>query len=269
MAKSFLDTLLGDHSLPVEEVPVARISPSPHQPRLMFDEDALNSLAESIRRVGLINPIVVRKKAGGYELVAGERRLRAHQLLGRRRIAAYVREMDEATTIEITLVENIQRESLTPMEEARAISRLMSLQQLNQTRAAQKVGRSPRQVATLLRLLSLDPVVQDFIHNGELAVAVGRVLADISDVALQREWADKALARRLSAEALAALLAAGPAEDTGAPPPPPVHRHYSSLRQVIERLKKAEGTHAVEERDLGAFVELVIRLPKPPAGEGL
>ncbi len=272
MAKSFLDTLLGDHSLPVEEVLVHKVTRSPHQPREKFDEEALGSLAASIQEVGLINPIVVREKSSGYELVAGERRLRAHQLLGKKRIPAYVRTLNEATAIEVALIENIQRENLTPMEEARAINRLKSLQHLSQTEAAQKVGRSAKQVALLLKLLSLDPAVQDLVHQGTLSPTVARVLADIAEADAQKAWAKRAVEKSLSADQLTALLQAPAAPNAHLATVTKDHAAWlsnlKSLKTTLGKLKKlGNGATHVEERDLGDTVEYVIRVPKNGAAE--
>ncbi len=173
----------------ITEVETGRISPNPHQPRRTFAEDALTTLAESIRQYGIVQPLVVRKKEDGYELIAGERRLRAAKLAGLHTVPVIVKEYTQNLASEIALVENLQREDLDAIEEAIAYKRLMNEFSLTQEEVAHKVGRSRSHVGNTMRLLQLAPAIQDDIIAGELSPGQARPLIAISDPERQVELA--------------------------------------------------------------------------------
>ncbi|MBN8829342.1 MAG: ParB/RepB/Spo0J family partition protein [Sphingomonadales bacterium] len=182
----------------VQLLPVSRITPHPDQPRRQFDEQALEELAESIRARGVIQPIIVRSMSDDrYQIVAGERRWRAAQKAQLHQIPAIVRGFSEAETLEIALVENIQREDLNPIEEAQAYKRLIGQFQHSQEALARIVGKSRSHIANLMRLLDLPVEVQDLITNGRLSMGHGRALIGSPDcVALARDIAAKDLSVR-------------------------------------------------------------------------
>lgn len=159
-----------------QELLIKNIAANPYQPRCNFDEEKLQELAASIKEFGVVQPVVVRKKGRSYELVAGERRLRAAGLAGLTKVPAIVKDYDDAKMMEIALIENIQRHDLNPIEEAQGLRRLMHEFKLTQEQTAEKVGRSRSAVANILRLLNLPEQVQKQIINGVLTMGQAKQL---------------------------------------------------------------------------------------------
>jgi ParB family chromosome partitioning protein len=158
------------------EIPISRITANPWQPRQQIDEDGLQALAASIAEHGVLQPIVVTETLDGYRLIAGERRLRAARLAGLDRIQAVVRQLEDHQHLELALVENLQRSDLGPMDEARAFRQLIDEFGFTQETVAERVGRARSTVANTLRLLDLDPAVQQAIVDGRLTEGHGRAL---------------------------------------------------------------------------------------------
>lgn len=159
-----------------QELLIKNITANPYQPRCNFDEEKLQELAASIKEFGVVQPVVVRKKGRNYELVAGERRLRAATLAGLTKVPAIVKDYDDAKMMEIALIENIQRHNLNPIEEAQGLRRLMQEFKLTQEQTAEKVGRSRSAVTNILRLLNLPEQVQAHIINGVLTMGQAKQL---------------------------------------------------------------------------------------------
>lgn len=159
-----------------QELLIKNIAANPYQPRCNFDEEKLQELAASIKEFGVVQPVVVRKKGRSYELVAGERRLRAAGLAGLTKVPAIVKDYDDAKMMEIALIENIQRHDLNPIEEAQGLRRLMQEFKLTQEQTAEKVGRSRSAVTNILRLLNLPEQVQEQIINGVLTMGQAKQL---------------------------------------------------------------------------------------------
>ena len=159
-----------------QELLIKNIAANPYQPRCNFDEEKLQELAASIKEFGVVQPVVVRKKGRSYELVAGERRLRAAGLAGLTKVPAIVKDYDDAKMMEIALIENIQRHDLNPIEEAQGLRRLMQEFKLTQEQTAEKVGRSRSAVTNILRLLNLPEQVQKKIINGVLTMGQAKQL---------------------------------------------------------------------------------------------
>lgn len=159
-----------------QELLIKNIAANPYQPRCNFDEEKLQELAASIKEFGVVQPVVVRKKGRSYELVAGERRLRAAGLAGLTKVPAIVKDYDDAQMMEIALIENIQRHDLNPIEEAQGLRRLMQEFKLTQEQTAEKVGRSRSAVTNILRLLNLPEQVQKQIINGVLTMGQAKQL---------------------------------------------------------------------------------------------
>lgn len=179
-------------------LPIERIVRSRFQPRTTIDPDALQALADSIRAQGVVQPIVVRAAvAGRYEIIAGERRWRAAQLAGLAELPALVREVSDQIALAMALIENIQRENLNPLEEARALQRLIEEFALTHEQAAGAVGRSRAMVSNLLRLLELNADVQQLVQDGKLEMGHARALLPLAP-ALQQEAARQVLLRGLS-----------------------------------------------------------------------
>ncbi|MBE0467390.1 MAG: ParB/RepB/Spo0J family partition protein, partial [Candidatus Desulforudis sp.] len=169
----------------LREIALSEIRTSPRQTRRAFSPDKLTELASSIEEVGLVQPIVVRQSGDGYELVSGERRLRAFQALGRERIPAVVSEMPEAEAAAAVLIENIQREDLSPVEEALAYRSLVEEFDLTQEEVARRVGKSRVHVTNSLRLLTLPLQVQEIVGSGALSAGHARALLAMNDPARQ------------------------------------------------------------------------------------
>lgn len=169
----------------VAEVEIAAVRPNPYQPRQKFDEKSLDELAASILQLGVIQPITVRATENGFEVISGERRLRAARRAGFRRIPAYIREADTEAMLEMAIVENIQREELNPIEVALGYLRLIEECDLTQEQVAQKIGKNRATVANFLRLLKLPPRAQASLRDGRVSVGHARALISIPDDALQ------------------------------------------------------------------------------------
>ena len=191
----------------VQEIAISEIQANRYQPRQEFDESALEDLKESVQRIGVIQPILVRRLPGtGYELIAGERRLRASKLAGLKSVPAMIREYNDAEISEIALIENIQREDLNAIEEARAYARLMKDFGLTQDIMAKKIGRSRSHIANFLRLLKLEDQVQEYVANGTLSMGQAKPLLALENQVLQREAAEYIQSEELSARQCESLV---------------------------------------------------------------
>lgn len=165
---------------PVTDLPVDSITANPQQPRKAFEDKALQQLAESLRQSGVLQPVVVRRMNGGYQLIVGERRWRAAKLAGLSQIPAVVREATDAQSLELALVENLLREDLNPMEEAEAYQRLLAEFGWTQEELAQRVGRDRSTIANCLRLLKLPEVIQTDLRAGRLSMGHARALLSLT-----------------------------------------------------------------------------------------
>ncbi len=215
-----LGALLGDTSLdpvdvPVTTLPLQKVEPNPLQPRQDFDPEALQTLADSIRLHGMIQPLTVRQMEGGYyQIIAGERRWRAARLAGLDQVPVHVLQADDKTVMELALVENLQREDLNPMEEAQGYQSLLSEYGLTQEQAAEMVGRSRSAVANALRLLSLSPELAELVRQGTLSAGHARALLSLKTEKQRQQAAQRIIALQLSvrqAETLCRNLNQAPA----------------------------------------------------------
>jgi ParB family chromosome partitioning protein len=197
------------------EIPVAEISPNPHQPRVHFDEESLAELAASITQLGVLQPILVRPVDGGYQLIAGERRWRAAQRAGLASVPAIVRGSDDVSAVEQALVENLHRDDLTPLEEAAAFQQLIEDFELTHDEVARRVGKSRSAITNTLRLLGLPPAVQHLLADGRLSAGHARALLGTPDRALQERLARQAASEGWSVRATEEAVRGG-----GVPPSP-------------------------------------------------
>ena len=210
-------------------LPITRVEPRQDQPRDHFDEERLQDLAASISRHGLIQPVIVRKlDSGDYHIIAGERRWRAARLAGLAEIPVRVLRADDQSVAELALVENLQREDLNPMEEARGYQKLMQDYDLTQEEAAAGVGKSRSAVANALRLLNLSTPVSEMVESGVLSAGHARTLLALEDPSLQKRAAEQVLAKTLSVR---------------------------KTEQMVSRLKK-EAAKALEEEEAAAEDEV-------------
>jgi ParB family transcriptional regulator, chromosome partitioning protein len=174
------------------QIAIDLIEPSPYQPRTRFREEALDELARSIQSSGIIQPLVVRPVGNRYQLIAGERRWRAAQRAGLTSVAAIVHQVPDELALEMTLVENIQREDLNAMEQARAFERLMDEFNATQEAVAERTGKDRATVANAIRLLKLEPTIQDWIEEGKLTAGHGRALLAVLDSQMRMRYAQRA-----------------------------------------------------------------------------
>lgn len=223
----------------VHEVAVSQISPNPKQPRTDIDEQAVSELSDSIKKVGVLQPVIVRPLGDGYQIVAGERRWRAARQAGLERLPVRVVSIGETEALEIALIENLQREDLNPIEEARGYRRLLTDHQMTQAELADKVSKSRSAVTNALRLLDLPDEVQSLVYDGKLSAGHARAILGVPDEGLRVRLAEKVAGEGLSvreAETLARLYAAGQSERTSRPQTP------KAFKVVARKLRKALGT---------------------------
>ena len=228
----------------VVQIPVAKIDVNPDQPRRTFDEHALEELAESIRSVGVIQPIAVTERAGRYTIIAGERRYRAARLAGLKEIPAIVREWDETIRLEVALIENLQREDLNPIEEAMGIRSLMDQCGYTQENAAQRLGKSRPAIANLLRLLTLDEKVIAMVKAGQLSAGHARALVAVSKER-QVKLAELTVQQGFSVRQLERLCAQ-PEEEPKKPEKP---RRTGELNELERMAREIFGTRAKIDGD--------------------
>jgi ParB family chromosome partitioning protein len=245
---------------PQVETDIDRLAPNEFQPRGHVDEAQLQELAQSIRTNGIIQPIVVRRVGDRFQIIAGERRWRAAKLAGLLRVPIVVREVApgrEKTLLEMALVENIQRENLNPIEEARAYRRLADQFQLRQEDIAAAVGKDRASIANFLRLLKLPDEVRTEVATGRLSMGHARALLSLADEADQRRTARDVIARSLSVRETESLVKK--ITESGAParapaPPAPVDVH---TRAAEDRLKRLLGTRVrIARRGKGGRIEI-------------
>jgi ParB family chromosome partitioning protein len=185
-----------------KEIPVGSIVPNRHQPRARFDETALDNLASSLRQHGMVQPIVVRRVGERYEIIAGERRWRAAKKIGFPTVPVVVKEIPDDRLLEFAIVENIQRQELNPIEEAKAYFQLGELLRLTQEQVADRVGKSRPQVANTLRLLRLPSDLQGLIASEQLSAGHAKVLLGLEDHQQQRALAHESIEKQMSVRAL-------------------------------------------------------------------
>src|SRR5216684_8114975 len=221
-----------------QQIDIDLIDPSPYQPRTRFREEALEELARSIKASGIIQPLVVRPIAGRFQLIAGERRWRAAQRAGLTKVSAIIRQVSDELALEMTLVENIQREDLNAIEAARAFERLMDEAQLTQEAVAERTGKDRATVANSIRLLKLEPKIQDWIEEGKLSGGHGRALLAVTDGQLRMRYAQRAARGGLTVrqiEKLASRRSRGNAVQAEIPTD-------ANIRSALEALQRHLGT---------------------------
>src|SRR6266850_5846251 len=221
-----------------QQIDIDLIDPSPYQPRTRFREEALEELARSIKASGIIQPIVVRPIGNRFQLIAGERRWRAAQRAGLTKASAIVRQVSDELALEMTLVENIQREDLNPIEAARAFERLMDEFQLTQESVAERTGKDRATVANAIRLLKLESTIQDWIEEGRLTAGHGRALLGVAEPALRMRYAKRAARGGLTVRQIERLgsrraRSAKAAADTAVDP---------NIREALDELQRHLGT---------------------------
>ena len=223
------------------EIDIDLIEPSPYQPRTRFREEALDELARSIQASGIIQPLILRPIGSRFQLIAGERRWRAAQRAGLTKVSAIVRHVPDELALEMTLVENIQREDLNAMEAARAFERLMEEFRLTQEAVAERTGKDRATVANSIRLLKLEPVIQDWIEEGKLSAGHGRALLAVGDPQLRMRYAQRASRGGLTVRQIERLASRRSRGGT-APAEPQAD---ANVRAALDELQRHLGTRVL------------------------
>lgn len=237
----------------LQQIPVTSIRPNPQQPREHFDEESLASLAESIREVGVLQPVLVRQQGDAFELIAGERRWRAARRVGLQTIPAIVRHADDAAMLQQAIVENVQREQLNPLEEAAAYQQLIEDFDLTHDEVAERVGKSRATITNMLRLLQLPPSIQRYVKDGSLRMGHARALLGTPDRAFQEQLAKRAVKDDLSVRDVEEAIRAR--TDGGAPKTAVTSARTPKLRPP--------GLLELEEL-LGDYLETRVRITMGP-----
>lgn len=237
----------------VRYVPIKDIINNPAQPRQTFLEEELEELASSIRTLGILQPVLLRRVGSLYEIVAGERRWRAAQRAGLTSVPAIVRELDDRDTLQIALVENVQRQQLNPVEEALGYDRLMHEFAYTQEQVADLVGKSRASIANFLRLLKLAPEVLELLKDDEISMGHAKAILSVRDHSAQVSLARKVVAEELSVRALELLVSRVVVLDSGKAPlssrekamqsaPPPPAKSEAPFPEIVDRLREKLGT---------------------------
>ena len=233
-------------------IDISRIARDPKQPRQHFDAQGLDELAQSIREQGVLQPVLVRRVGDGYTLIAGERRWRAAQRAGLHEIPALVKDLGEAAAFAVALVENLQREDLTPLEEAEGYRRLIEEHGLTQEDLATRLGRERSTIANILRLLKLPEEVRAELATGALTMGHARALLGLADPRAMLELAREVVAKRLSVRQTEARVRAA-----GSKSVPDKRSETPNVRHLRESLQRALGTRvSLRERGGGGSLEI-------------
>ena len=240
-----LDSLFAeneDWGTSIQEIPVGELDPNPDQPRKTFDEETLGLLAESVREQGVLQPLIVVSASNGrYRIIAGERRYRASRLAGLEKVPCIVKDLDIVHQMEISLIENLQREDLNPVDAARGIRALMQQCGYTQEKVAARLGKSRPAVANLIRLLNLPEEITDMVRDGLLTAGHARVLAGLTDAERQIQLARKTAEEGLNVRQLEALAS----RTKGAKKPKEKKPLAPELLDLQERLLERTGMRAV------------------------
>lgn len=260
-----------NHQEKIEQVKIESIKPNKYQPRTVFSEDKIEELARTIHTHGVIQPIVVRKIGEGYEIIAGERRYRAMKKLGWSEVPAIIRELDDKETASIALIENLQREELTSIEEAFAYEKLIELHSLTQEALAQRLGKGQSTVANKLRLLKLPEEIKNVILTKELSERHARALIPLKDKELQIRLCNEVIEQQLNVKQLETriqqlLNPEEPKEKRIAPRRKSVSKDVriavNTIRQSLVLVTKSGIDVKTEEEDSEDFYTITVRIPK-------
>ena len=219
-------------------VDIDLIDPSPHQPRIKFDQAAMDELVASIQASGIIQPVLARRKGARYELIAGERRWRAAQAASMQRIPAILRDVSDEKAVEMTLIENLQREDLNPLEEAMAFDRLFHDFGMTHDDIAARTGKSRSAISNSTRLLRLDPQVQKMIAAGDISASHARALVTIIDPVTQLEAAKKAARGRISVRQIERMTY----KSVTPPKPGSISIHDPNVKHMVGLMEEKYGT---------------------------
>ena len=250
----------------IQNIKLDELRSNPYQPRKVFDEEALKELSESIKEHGVFQPIIIKKSIKGYEIIAGERRVKASKLAGKKEIPAIIRDFNDTQMMEIALLENLQRENLTAIEEAQAYQKLQETLSLTQEELAKRIGKSRSHITNMLGLLSLPQIIQDDVNNKKITMGHARVLSKLEDREQQKELERKVIEEGISVRKLEELTQQSSIVKTN----PQVKRkkEKNEYYYIQEELREKLGTKVIikqnkieisftNEKDLGRILELL------------
>lgn len=229
----------------IEDVALKEIRPNPYQPRRSFDQEALAELADSIQKSGVFQPVILRQpdpKLPRYELIAGERRFRASELAHQKTIPAIIRQMNDAEMMEVAILENLQREDLTPLEEAQAYQTLIEKLNLTQAEVASRLGKSRPYIANYLRLLGLPDAVKELVANRQLSMGQARTLLGLKDKLAVVALAKRAVKENLTVRQLEEIVAKKNGQVKPTKPAKPAPKLNPYLREATDQLQRRFGT---------------------------
>lgn len=248
------------------ELSLIEIRRNPYQPRTDFDQGKLDELADSIKDHGILQPIIVRKSVKGYDIVAGERRHRASKIAGRETIPAIVKELNDIEMMELAIIENLQRENLSPLEEANSYRQLMDELKITQGQVSERLGKSRPYIANMLRLLNLPPAVKKMIGENKLSGAHGRTLLSLKDPLQQEAAAKKAADEEMSVRDLESyvktLTETKKIKKTQKSKPLFIEKHESRLKErfgtgVEIKKQRKKGTISLEFKNEEEFKRII------------
>lgn len=245
---------------------ISEVRRNPYQPRTEFNDEKLKELADSIAEHGIIQPVIVRKSVKGYDIVAGERRFRASKMAGKETLSAIVKELTDTQMMEFAIIENLQREDLSPLEEAQSYRQLMDDLSLTQGEVAERVGKSRPYIANMLRLLNLPPLVRKMVNAHELSGAHGRTLLPLKNPLQLEAAAKKAVDEKMSVRALEiyvkSLVKQPVKKKKQATKPGFIMRHESKLKErfgttVEIKKQRKKGTISFEFKNEEEFKRII------------
>lgn len=235
---------------PVSKVKLSKVEPNREQPRKNFDEAALGELADSIKRYGIIQPLIVQDKKDYYEIIAGERRWRAAKLAGLKEVPVIIRDLSDQEVMEISLIENIQREDLNPIEEARAYKRLLEEFNLKQEDIAKRVSKNRSTITNSMRLLKLSEEVQQMVIDGKLTTGHARCLISIENAETQKSVADQIVEQNLSVRETEKLVKKLLEPQKEQPDKTADPARQAIIEHVAEQMKQILGTKVdIKQKD--------------------
>ncbi|WP_438433617.1 nucleoid occlusion protein [Gorillibacterium sp. sgz500922] len=251
----------------VKQIPISEIVPSPYQPRTIFDEERIDELCQTIKTHGVIQPIVVRVRNGGFEIIAGERRFRAVRKLGMEFIPAIVREFNDSQAASIALIENLQREGLTALEEAIAYQQLMEMHQLTQESLAQRLGKSQSTIANKIRLLQLPDGVKQALAERKITERHARALLSLDQEELQLKVLSDIITKELNVKQTEARIAfykeaAQLKKTKRLSYTKDVRLALNTIRQSVDMISNSGMTVKTKEQNYEDRYEIIITIPK-------
>lgn len=263
------DQVLLEGEEAVKQIPVSQLKPNPFQPRTVFDDDRIEELAQTIHTHGMIQPIVVRERDGKYEIIAGERRWRAAQKANFMTVPVVIKDFDDTKTASVALIENLQREGLTSIEEANAYARLLELHGLTQESLAQRLGKGQSTVANKLRLLQLPDIVKDALLKREISERHARALLSVKDEEIQKHVLTQIIEQEWNVKQTEAAIESL-TKEAEPKKKKPVRKAVSkdmrlamnTIRKSVDMVQQTGMSIDTDEEEHEEYYQFTIRIPK-------